>query len=285
MNAKKVFWLCLGALLAGGLSLAAPAADEVSSVWTADPPKIDGQLDDWANIAWSREKSLGVEYAFRNNDQNLYLALVFKNPKFLSTISQTGIVLYFSPEGKKDKSRGIRFIQRTVTAEELIAVMEKDGKTLTDERKQQLRSKSNYILYDSSMVDDEDKVLGPAVGSGDSLPPVFRLGRSGPDTVYEFRVPLHKSGEHPGGMGVLPGQSLKAGFYWGGMTKEMREAQISRLSSQGVKAEQGGKDFGGESTDGYSESSPRGTSLEAVLRGPKRHGFWTDVMLATAEVK
>ena len=285
MNAKKVFWLCLGALLAGGLSLAAPAADEVSSVWTADPPKIDGQLDDWANIAWSREKSLGVEYAFRNNDQNLYLVLVFKNPKFLSTISQTGIVLYFSPEGKKDKSRGIRFIQRTVTAEELIAVMEKDGKTLTDERKQQLRAKANYILYDSSMVDDEDKVLGPAVGSGDSLPPVFRLGRSGSDTVYEFRVPLFKSGEHPGGIGISLGQSLKAGFYWGGMTKEMREAQIARLSSQGVKAGQGSKDVGGDTTEGYEEASPRSQSLEAMLHGPKRYGFWTDVVLATAEVK
>lgn len=287
MNAKKITIFCLGVILFGFLSRPARAADDpTNSVWAAEPPKLDGLIDDWAGVPRGLDKGLSVEYAFRNDDQNLFVLLVFKNPKLLSTIGQTGVTLYFSPEGKKDKSRGIRFIQKAVNADELIAVLEREGKELTDERKQQLRAKSAYVLYDSSIVDDKDRVLGPASGSGPSIPPGFRPGRSGGDVVYEFRLPLVKSTDHPAGIGAAPGQSLKAGVSWGGMTKEMRDAQIAGLSAQGVKATDSGGDLSLPQFDGEGSTSGRGTpSLEALLRGPKRHTFWTDVILAAPEAK
>jgi len=287
MNTKKTMVLVLGFVVLGSVSASVRGADDpAKSAWAAESVKIDGQITDWTDVPRSLEKSLGIEYAFRNNDQNLYALLVFKDPKSLSTINTTGITLYFSPEGKKNKDRGIKFVQRMVTADELIASLEKSGQTLTDERKQQLRAKNNYMLYDSSIVDSDDKVLGPAVGTGPSAPPVFRFARMGAEVVYEFRVPMFKDGDHPAGIGTSPGQTLKAGFSWGGMTKEMRDAQISRLSSQGSRASDSGGEIRATSADSeglsYNQGSP---SLESVLRGPKRHTFWADVVLAAPEVK
>lgn len=284
---KKLFIGTLGFVLFSLLAGIAMAKDEsVVSTWAADAPKVDGQADNWAGIARSVDSASKVEYAFRNDADNLYILFVFKDPKTMSTISVTGMTLYFSPEGKKDKNRGINFNRKVVNADQLIAFMEKQGQTLTEERKQELRARNEYFLFDCSLVDGEGKVVTPAVGGGQSLPPVFRLGRSGQDVVYELRVPLPKGEDHPAAIGTSPGQALKVGFEWGGMTKEMRAAMAARMGDQGVQARSGGGSIDNNNiAEGREDTGDSGASLAPMLRGPKKHLIWVDLTLAAPESK
>lgn len=283
---KKLYVWTLGFVLCSLLAGTALAKDESAvSIWAADTPKVDGQADDWAGIARSVDGATKVEYAFRNDADNLYILFVFKDPKTMSTISITGLTLYFSPEGKTDKNRGINFNRKVVNADQLIAFMEKQGQTLTEERKLELRAKNEYFLFDCSLVDSEGKVFAPAVGGGQSLPPVFRLGRNGQDVVYEFRVPLSKREDHPAAIGTSPGQTIKVGFEWGGLTKEMRAAMAARIGDQGAQAKQGNSDFGENIAEGREDNRTSSASLASMLRGPKKHSFWVDLTLAASESK
>jgi hypothetical protein len=284
---KKLLAGMLGFVLVSLLAGTALAKDESAvSVWVADAPKVDGQADDWAGIARFVDGASKVEYAFRNDADNLYILFVFKDPKAMSSISVTGMTIYFSPEGKKDKSRGINFNRKVVNADQLIAFMEKQGQTLTEARKTELRAKNEYFLFDSSLVDGDGKVVAPAVGGGQSLPPVFRLGRSGQDVVYELRVPLSKREDHPAAIGTSAGEAIKVGFEWGGMTKEMRAAMAARIGDQGVQARSGGGSIDSNNlAEGREDNSEGGGSLASMLRGPKKHSFWVDLTLAAVESK
>jgi hypothetical protein len=284
---RKTLCLGLGILMLGlALQPALAGIEKVASVWAAEVPHVDGQAGDWTGIPLSRDKGTKVEYAFRNDAENLYILVEFKDPKFLSSIQNTGLTFYFSPAGEKERDRGIRFLEKTVSPDELIEFMEKSGQTLTEERKQELKTHKTYNLFDSSLVDGKGEVKGPAVGSGQSLPPVFRTGKNGSETVYEFRLPLAKPEDHPGSIGTAPGQTLRVEFEWGGMTKEMRAAMASQIGNRGAAASSSDSSFdrgymSGESEGGRAPSA----SLAQMLRGPKKHSFWVDLTLASPETK
>lgn len=258
----------------------------VPSAWAAAAPTIDGIPDDWAGVPRGLDKKTEVEYAFRNDADNLYVLVVFKDPKFLSTINVTGLTLYFNTKGGTDRERGINLRRRTVNGDGLIATLEKQGQVLTEERKQELRQKKEYILYDTDVVDGKGDVLGPAVGSGQSLPPVWRLGRNGQESAFEVRIPLSKREEHPGAIGTAPGQNLWVELEWGGLTKEMRAAKAAQVGERSTRATEGAADFdiqGGGDYSGRSEGGEPQSSLASMLRGPKKHSFAVEIKLAESE--
>ena len=114
-------------LVALFLSIPLPAEEIVPSIWTATPLQIDGQIEDWTGAALTSEKGVGVDYAFRNDGRELYVLLIFKNPKSLSSIDMTGLTLYASTSGKKDKDWGVRFIRKTVSGVAAHRVHGKNG--------------------------------------------------------------------------------------------------------------------------------------------------------------
>ncbi len=272
-------------------SIAFSSDEPVASKWTAAPPKLDGLNDDWVDDALSFEKSVSVDYAFRNDGRNLYILFLFKDPKFLSTVDLSGITVYPSPADKKQKDQGVRFLRKNVKADELIAIMEKKGTSLTEERKQEIRKSPMYILYEAEAVNKKGEVV-PASGTPvDVDPPTFRLQRQGKILAYEFRIPLASRELHPAGAASAPGESLRVGFEWGGMTEEMKKAMASGIGADGVRA--GATDTsmdttlrGGDENEGKSrgmsmaESSPE---LARMRQGPKKYAFWVDVRLAQAQ--
>jgi hypothetical protein len=281
MNARHCTMFALGSVLVGlALQPSLAKVDTFSSVWANAAPVIDGRPDDWQGVPRGLDKSTQVEYAFRNDSANLYLLFVFKDPKFLGTIRATGLSVYFNTRGDKDKDRGVNFVQKMVGPEVLIAMLEKQGQALSDERKQELRSRPSYLLYDSNVVDGKGNVLGPAVGTGKSLPPVFRVAQKGSETAYEVRLPLGKREDHPAGIGTSPGQRLMVEFEWSGLTKEMREAMASQIGERGSQATEAERPFDVSPTLTEQPTNEPQASLSSMLRAPKRHAFWVDVTLA-----
>ena len=279
---KRIFrssipWM--GALLC--LYSAAWTADTaVQSRWAAEPFRIDGQVTEWSQHVMSLQKNLGIEYAVSNDAANLYVLVVFRDPQYLSSIEMTGITLYFSPAGRKQKDVGVRFKRINATADELIGRLEKQGQTLSEEKKAEIKAKPVYFLFEADAINRKGDVIPLPEAEGDAEPPIFRLSKSaGGALVYEFRAPLVSRKIHPAGVGSGPGESIKLGFEWGGMTKEMRAAamggdqgpDLSQVSTEDARGER--------NPDEGAAPSP---SLARVKQGPKQRSFWADLKLAQA---
>jgi hypothetical protein len=254
-------------------SIALPAEDAVQSVWSAAPPQIDGRSEDWTGDAVTTEKGIGVDYAFRNDGRDLYVILVFKNPKSLSSIDMTGITLYASTEGKKSKDWGVRFLRKAVSGEQLIEYMEKMGQPLAEEQKQEIKDKQQLVLFTATAVNKKGEEVYPPGPVQDISLPGFKIGSAEGTVLYEFRIPLASREVHPAGVGAQPGSDLKIGFEWGGLTKEMREALRGR--QRGTRT---GADTTRETTTGTYEGSP-----SVGASGPRKYSFWVDVKLAQAQ--
>jgi len=273
MNKTSLAVIVLG--LAATVSL--PAVDPpVLSRWAASPAKIDGLPDEWREDAVSLEKSVGVEYAFRNDGRNLYILFIFKDPKSLSSIEATGMTLFFSGEGKKQRDFGVRFRRRPVSAEELIATMEKQGAPLTPEKKQEMRAAKMYNLYAAEAVDKKGEVV-PASPSAAADAPAFHAAKQETNIIYEFRVPLVPWDIHPAGVGSGPGGDVKVGFEWGGSAMKVLSTKTSWHSPQSIVS---GDVFTGSGETRAQEflSSFDGMSRPALKT--KTYSFWVDVKLA-----
>ena len=270
---------CLGAVFCL-LSVAWAADTVVESRWAAEPLRVDGVATEWIQAVMSQQKNVSIEYAFENDARNLYGVLVFKDPRYLSSIEMTGITLYFGPAGKKQKDFGVRFRRKNATADELIGMLEKQGQALTEERRAEIKAKPMYFLFEADAVNKKGDIIPPPETQGNADPPVFRLSRGQDGSmVYEFRVPLASRDVHPAGVGSGSGESIKVGFEWGGVTKEMRADMMSR-GEMPDQSRVSNEDARGERAE--NESAGSSPSLARSAQGPKQYSFWVDLKLAQA---
>jgi hypothetical protein len=246
----------------------------VQSNWMTQPPKIDGLGDEWQMDVMTTEEKVGVEYAVRNDAQNMYILFIIKDPKYLSTVNFTGVTLYFNTEGKKKKDHALLFAKKQVTPDELIAYLEKRGQVLTEEQKQKYRENPGYNVFMAERTGKKDKKISGPPQIPDSVWPAFKNTWQGKQAVYELKVPLPQSEASPEGIGTQPGQSIKIGFEWGGMTKELLEKMGAQADGRtgGLIDTRGG--ISGTRVDG------RG-GIRTPKAPPKKYSFWVDVKLAS----
>jgi hypothetical protein len=269
-------------LALAGIAALAPslfsAEKVIQSQWAAVPVRVDGTNQEWQDAAMIVEKVSEAEYALRNDDKYLYILFVFKSIPALSTFEMSGMKVYYSFDSKKNKSDGFHFIKKTITGDQLIANLEKNGEVLTDEKKAGIRQQKAYMVYEGMPLDPLKPA--PPVAAGPADPPTFRDKLSQKLSVVEFRIPLARLVQ-AGGAVAAPGSSLKLGFEWGGMTAEMRSAYMARMGDSGSRAgAQGGGEFdpqGGEREEGGGTGGPMGGRPDPRT---KKHSFWVDVQLA-----
>jgi hypothetical protein len=252
----------------------------VESGWTSAPVKIDGLEQDWKDAMPLTDGNSKALYAAKNDGKNLYLLFVFPNEYSSTTIDLTGMKIFFNADGKKSKDLGILFKKKAVTADALIASMEKSGEVLTEERKAEIRKQKAYIIFVEDLI-NEKKLISPSDPAIQTEPPAYRASNNKRVTVYEFRIPLSRVNQ-PGGIGAEPGKTIKIGFEWGGMTKEiMRDMMAGRASSASMaRASAGSPDSGFRDSSGEGEGS--GGGFAEFNRDPryKKFAFWVDLKLA-----
>ena len=283
MKHKKTvysFFLCFVVL-----ALCSPgiAKDKiVQSQWVATAPNIDGSNSDWEGGTLTLYKKTQVDYAFRNDADNLYVIFIFNDPRqFMSTIRDSGIILWLNTDGKKKKNYGIKFAIKTVSADNYIQIVEEMlGETMSEEKKQQIMAKESYQIFHNEVIDKEGEA--PVIASGPTAP-VFNTTGGRETVVYEFKVPIKRDESHPVGIGTQPGGSFTIGFEWGGTTKEMRQDKLTRQTARGSSGSSGRgtstlageQRVSGSGLGGASQFSSMGKSLRAVT-----YVFWANVQLA-----
>jgi uncharacterized membrane protein YgcG len=281
MNSKKLTPHILMAAFVLALAVIGYSAEDiVQSKWAVQPPIIDGLDTEWAGAEMIFEKKAGVDYAIRNDAQNMYVLFVFNNPKYLSNINMTGFTLYYNLEGKKKKTHAFHFSRTKLSGEELIAYLKKRGEVLTEQQMQAIDPQKTYSVFMTERTGKKDEDIAVTAPIPGVLNPGFKIDRKGEAFIYEFVIPLIKSETSPRGMGVEPGQSLKLGFEWGGMT----EALMKRLSAGGGGGDASGEGRAGSVIDstrgGRSRGGSGGAPRSASGRMPKKYAFWIDVRLA-----
>lgn len=249
----------------------------VKSIWIGSSLSIDGLDDDWAGDTLNFEKKFEVDYAFRNDADNLYVLFIFKDPAYQSTIKDTGMTLWINTEGKKKKKYGIHFRTRRVTADSLISIIEKQKGPLPEAEKNNIRSKPFYFFYQGDVRDKKSKILTPTALGGELAVPLFRAQAKQEMMVYELVMSLRILEKLSAKHKMEPGKTVKVGFEWGGLTERMKAQRMARVEQGATReTERRAKDV-------REGEVPRigGSSGEARLsKGPKKYSFWVDVELA-----
>jgi hypothetical protein len=263
------------ALVVTGFSKDGP----VQSKWISAPPSIDGMNTEWGDASMNTYKKAKVEYAFMNGQDNLFILFLFKDPKFLSSINWTGLTVWLSEKGKKGKDLGIRFLRKQITADDYIAMLEKQaGQQMPEEKKNQIRQNKNYILFDQELINKNAEDYSEDAENPKFKDAVFRISQTEKAVIFEFSISFLKLAELGVGVGAEPGKIINVGFEWGGATKEMKEAIASRMAAQNTQARPQGGTGGLEQERRVSSGSG---SMESMRRSmPKKYNFWVEVKLA-----
>lgn len=261
-------WLALGAALLGTVLSAKAGQEIVPSAWADRPVAIDGSKAEWQGVPLTEWKKGAVACAFRNDGETLFVLFVIQDPKFRSSIETSGITLHFGAGAANAKDYGIRFKKMSVTPDEYIAVLERQG-PVPEEQKAGLRSKAGFLLYHHQVLDRKGRPVEPA-REPTVRPAVFKYApETGGAVVYEFAIPLVRESGAAAGVGAGPGQTVAIGFVWGGETEAMRKAAAKRLREQA--------NFANEELEGGEKPI-----IGSVGSGPapKKYDFWTVVKLA-----
>ena len=253
----------------------------VQSTWAASPPAMDGLSDEWKGDPLNEEKKVKAEYAFRNDSDFLYVLFKFNDVKYLSSIEITGMTLWVDTLGRKDKKMGIRFIKKKISADEYIAMLEKQQGTLNDGQKENIRASAFYFISQPEMVDKKGNPLEQEKAAETLKGAAFNVSAVRDAVLYEFRVPFRNLAGSLLGSEVKQGETLGIGFEWGGLTDEMRKAFMKGGAGEGsgvMGISEGGRGGGGVQGAGFDGASPAG--LTALRQMTKKHSFWTAVRLA-----
>lgn len=197
------------------------------SQWTSSPLLLDGLAEEWRADSLLHEKKIDLDYGFRNDGQNLYILLVFRNPKFLSSIDAAGMTISCSLVGTKPNNNSVRFIKKTLTADQFIAMLEYQGVHLTGEKKEELRRQPQHPVFAACAVDKKGKILSPAAPATDVELPAFQATKQENGVTYEFRMPLASREVYPAGIGAEPGTSISVSLEWGGSVQKTLSTRTS----------------------------------------------------------
>jgi len=249
----------------------------IESKWTATPVQVDGNNQDWAQDAIEQNKDFNLSYSFKNDANFLYLLFTFNTNRYMSSIDFSGLTIWVNAEGKEKKNYGLHFWRKAVTGDYLIQELEKQGQVLPDEKKAELKSRPQYIIFACDPLDKKGKVVSlPGTGQA-----TFRTSKIGNSIVFEYQIPIALLQDPAAPTKWDSAQPLKVGFEWGGSTEEMRKNQAAMMADAGVRATaresnletqiKGGEEGGAGTADFDATSKYR--SL------PKKYDFWVDLKL------
>lgn len=277
---SKIFKTLILSTLVASFALTAYAADKkVEAAWTPAPITLDASEAEWQDVAYGEEGRFGVNYAFKNDSKYLYVLFRFNDPRYLSTIQFGGMTMFLDGQGNKKKDYFIRFLRKTVSAEEFIGILEKQRGSLSDEEKEKVRVNTQYIYHAAEVTNKKAKGDRPDAVKGDGTA-TFRVQQTQQRAlIWEFAIPLERLSDWSPGVGTTPGSAIKVGFEWGGASDEWKEAQLKGAAGRDSQARAGGA----TSSATAERGAGGGLSGSMARYRPKKYSFWVDVQLANQQ--
>lgn len=263
---------CIAALLVATV-LGAASKAKFTSDWASAPIVVDGTNTEWPTLL-SFAKDIRISIAVRNDEQNLYVALVTSDTTTTLQVLRDGLIVWLDAEGGSRKRFGIRY---PMSAE---PVPPRDAEGMWTRALSDGRLKRAELLGPGK---DDVRALMLDVATSIRA----RLGRADGMLTYELAVPLGKTQELPDGLGVRPGAIVGIGLETPERKASMGGPGGGRGGSGGGRGGMGGGRGGmggsgggrggGMGGPGGGMGGPAGT-----YRPPQKAlSAWTSVQLAT----
>ena len=259
-------WMLVALLLAAPWSsgrLRAGSDVLVASTWKDRDISVDARIEDWTALT-SLEK--GPAVAAANDATMLYLVVATTDPKVRQTLGP-GLVLWFDPTGSRKADFGVRLAG--------------PGPGLGFDRAEQSPDADTAMATPRSA--EALDILGPGkqrhlVPLAPALDLAAATGTEADRLVFELKIPLATSTDHPYAVGAGPGQTITLGLFTPEVPKsaEGREGREGRGGRGGFGGGMGGGGMGGgygggtRGRGGMSGDRPteagRGTPMKTWIR-------------------
>jgi hypothetical protein len=265
----------LSLLLSGFLFSEDPV---VLSQWAASAVQLDGRAGEWASDSLLHLDKIDLDCGFKNDVRNLYVLIVFKDPKHLSSIDSMGITISGAPAGTKKKGRAVKFITTFLAADEYISMLEEKGARLTEKEKEDIGRRTRYPVFAAYPVDRKGRAL-PSSGpeAADREPPAFQATRFANISTYEFRIPLASRETYPVGIEAAPGEAISIFLEWGGAAKKTLSPRTSWSTPGSIVS---GGAIGDNDETRAQEFLNSFDSMSRPSLETKKYSFGVDVRLA-----
>ncbi len=188
------------------------------SGWRDWDINIDGRSDDWVGSLTFVDKqniSLGVS----NDADFLYICLAAEDQAVISRILRQGMILWFDPEGGKEKTFGIKYPvgrQRMQPGE---------GEMMRPENEADLQKMRRAMMAISNELEILQESKVPIRTSIKNLKGIeVFLKSSAGLIVYEVKIPLQENQDFPFAVGAEEGSEIGIGIEVPKMTMNMKRA-------------------------------------------------------------
>ncbi|MFO7981044.1 MAG: hypothetical protein R6V00_09470 [Candidatus Aminicenantes bacterium] len=285
---KKILKIACLFLMIASISVASFAKEDTyESKWIQEKIVMDGSDEDWAKERIQTYDKYDIDYAFKNNENYLLALFVFKDPEYLTSVKESGIIVWLNTEGKKKKRYGIRFWNMRLTADQYIGLLEKQQGELSEDQKNDIRVKKFYNIPDIKVTNKDAK--SQLKEKVKVRPAAFETQEFDDRIVYEFAIPLERPYDIAPGVDAEAGDTIKVGFVWGGLTEEMKAQRAKLAAAMNARARDQGATGGATQerrvSDRMSGSDKSASSFARTMRKatPPEYNFWVDLKLAEKE--
>ena len=247
----------------GGCSTTA----ELSSSWNNNEIVIDGLATEWrSHFFYLKDSQLSL--GIRNDSDFLYVCLMAPEGQFRRQMVGLGLTVWLEPKG--GKKLGIHYP----------IGLPGQGTPAPFDRKDTRSPEESEEVVEQSL--EKLEILGPGkedhqVFSVLEVPGIIvRVGSSQGSGVYELKVPLRASSEHPYAVKAGTGSTVTLGIETGKLEPKIRQGEGR---GGGMRGGGRGRRSGGSPGGGPGEG---GRSGSARARGdrPEPLSFWAKVQLS-----
>jgi hypothetical protein len=259
--------------LTGGCSSTA----ELSSSWNDNQIVVDGHADDWGGHFFYLKDS-HVSLGLRNDQDFLYVCLMSSEGQFRRQIMGLGLTVWLEPEN--GKKWGIHYPIGFAGQGERPSFNRGEGEGERDTTQAFGQLLQNLEIVESGK--DEHQQYSAIEVPGISV----KVGSSQGSVVYELKVPLKESSDHPYAVGAGPESTVKLALETGKFEGRSREGGMGEEGRGGGGGYGGGGrgGFGGRGRGGGGRGGYGGRGMAGGER-PEPLDFSAVVHLAAAPSK
>ncbi len=182
------------------------------SQWRDREIIVDGSQADWDGKMTYLEKQ-NLSFGLLNDENFMYLCLVTNDRDLQRQLMRQGFILWFDPAGGNDKHFGIRFPIGMFAME--MPMMR--GPQMREGGESEMEPEDRRKIFAEAL--QELEILGPGkddrhrtqVASAKGLELKLNEDENG-TLVYELKVPLAQSEEHPYAIGAEAGKKIGVGL-------------------------------------------------------------------------
>jgi hypothetical protein len=256
----------------------------VKSSWNENQTVIDGKDNDWDDAMFyipDAQLTAGI----RNDSSNMYIILKATNRQQTFQIMGLGLTVWFDPSGSTGEKFGVHF---PIGGPQEEGYMRRDMNNDTDQSRPQTPSFMDMMPNELEILGANEN--GPVrLTVADAKGIELQLNNRGPDgLIYELKVPLHKSTDHPYAINA-DGTNVGVGFEGGKPQAGEGGGRGGRMRGEGGGTNPGGEGGGegtpGETGSGGMRGGGRGRNYGGEGGGerqqPKQIDFWLKVRLAS----